>query len=194
MFRKLKRFASFLCDEFNYLAAALAFNVSICRAEDSMMGESRYQCELWFPWYTSRTLSHTISLSLSFLCVTYAHYLFPPLYLYPSLLISFSLYLCLLSIPFSIILLISFALSHFIFFLSQFTFLFFCHFIYLTHNLSPLQSLSFSLLPFKSFCFLKMGHPRPLLSFIFGLFKQTLHPVSGTRIRTHDLLDVSLLL
>ena len=44
-----------------------------------------------------------------------------------------------------------------------------------------------------------MGQPRPLLSFIFGLFKQTslqflpqikvknVHPVYGPRIRTHDL-------
>ena len=43
-----------------------------------------------------------------------------------------------------------------------------------------------------------MDHPRPLLSFIFGLFKQTLQflqqyieKMSG--IQTHDLLDVSLL-
>ena len=53
--------------------------------------------------------------------------------------------------------------------------------------------------------FLKMGHPWPLISFIFGLFKQTLqffynnimwkifHPVSGAVIRTHNLLGVSLL-
>ena len=50
----------------------------------------------------------------------------------------------------------------------------------------------------------KMGHPRPLLSYILGLFKQTLQflhqymwrnvqPVSGTRIQTHNLLDASLL-
>ena len=52
--------------------------------------------------------------------------------------------------------------------------------------------------------FLKMGHPRPFLSFIFSLFKQTVqflqqclrktvHSVSGAVIRTHNLLDVSLL-
>ena len=49
--------------------------------------------------------------------------------------------------------------------------------------------------------FLKMGHPLPLSSFIFGLFKQklqflpqyTLKSPPSTGIRTHDLLDVSLL-
>ena len=46
-----------------------------------------------------------------------------------------------------------------------------------------------------------MGHPLPLSSFIFGLFKQklqflpqyTLKSPPSTGIRTHDLLDVSLL-
>ena len=71
--------------------------------------------------------------------------------------------------------------------------------LFLSFHLSYTQSLSSSIsfflpLTFQIVLFLKMGHPRPLLSFIFGLFKQTLHPVSGTRIRTHDLLDVSLLL
>ena len=53
--------------------------------------------------------------------------------------------------------------------------------------------------------FIKMGHPRPLLSFIFGLFKQTLqflpqyldmknaHTVSCAGIWTHNLLDVSVI-
>ena len=50
----------------------------------------------------------------------------------------------------------------------------------------------------------KMGHSQSLLSFIFGLFKQTfqffttifvknVHPVSGTWIRTHDLWKMGLL-
>ena len=50
-----------------------------------------------------------------------------------------------------------------------------------------------------------MGHPRPLLSFIFCLFQinitiflqqymwENVLPVSGTGIQTHDLLEVSLL-
>ena len=50
-----------------------------------------------------------------------------------------------------------------------------------------------------------MGKPRPLLSFIFGPFKQTplqifeqinvnnVHPVYGLGIRTHDLQNMSLL-
>ena len=48
-----------------------------------------------------------------------------------------------------------------------------------------------------------MYHHRPLLSFIFGLFKQTtifttiyvknVHPVAGAKIRTHDLMNVSIL-
>ena len=51
-----------------------------------------------------------------------------------------------------------------------------------------------------------MGQPQPLLSFIFGLFKQTsllqflqqiyvknVHPVYGARIRTHNLGNMSLL-
>ena len=46
-----------------------------------------------------------------------------------------------------------------------------------------------------------MGHRRPLLLFIFGLFKQifqflqymwkNINPVSSAEIQTHDLLDVS---
>ena len=56
-----------------------------------------------------------------------------------------------------------------------------------------------------SFTFKKMGQPRPLLSLIFGLFKQTLlknlrqiymknvHPVYGAGIQTHDLRNMSLL-
>ena len=71
-----------------------------------------------------------------------------------------------------------------------------CPFLYTIT--SPL-SLSFFLS-----LFLKMDNSRPLLLFIFGLFKQTLqflqqymgknvHPVSGTGIRTHNLLNVSLL-
>ena len=51
---------------------------------------------------------------------------------------------------------------------------------------------------FKQF---KMGHGRPLLSFIFGLFKQTIqqiyvkniHPLYGAMIRTHDLRNMILL-
>ena len=50
-----------------------------------------------------------------------------------------------------------------------------------------------------------MGKPQPLLSFIFGLFKQTslqllqkiyvknVHPVYGAGIRTHNLHNMSLL-
>ena len=47
-----------------------------------------------------------------------------------------------------------------------------------------------------------MGQPRPLLSFIFGLFKQTslqilqqinVHPVYGAGIWTQDRLNMSLL-
>ena len=51
----------------------------------------------------------------------------------------------------------------------------------------------------------KNGPPQPLLSFIFGLFKQTslqflqqicmkhVHPVYSTGIRTHDLQNMSLI-
>ena len=56
----------------------------------------------------------------------------------------------------------------------------------------------------KFLIFIKMGQPRPLLSFIFGLFKQTylqilqqinvkkVHPVYGAGIRTYDLRNTSL--
>ena len=53
--------------------------------------------------------------------------------------------------------------------------------------------------------FIKIGRPRPLLSFIFGLFKQTkhilqlvnvknVHPVFSAVIQTHNNLIVSLFL
>ena len=42
-----------------------------------------------------------------------------------------------------------------------------------------------------------MGQPRPILLFIFGLFKQTyvknVHPLNGAGIWTHNLQNMSLL-